>query len=78
MLVQLGWLGGVSMEIEGHWSELGSPTEPGDYLLRRRYKVRVRRQDIELAKARGPDARFGASRTNFRGGDFLIGEITSE
>ena len=37
-------------------------------------KVRVRRQDIELAKARGPDARFGASRANFRGGDFLIGD----
>jgi len=66
------------MEVEGHWSELGSPTEPGEYLLRRRYKVRVQRQDIELAKARGPDARFTASRNYKAGQNFLIGQITSE
>jgi hypothetical protein len=66
------------MEIEGHWSELGSPTEPGEYLLRRRYTVRVRRQDIELAKARGPDARFTASRNYHAGPTFLIGQISSE
>ena len=51
---------------------------PGIIFFEGGTRSRVRRRDIVLAKARGPDARFGASRANFRGGDFFIGEITSE
>jgi hypothetical protein len=56
----------MAEQIEGHWSELGWPKEPCEYLFRGRYKVRVRRQEIELANERGkPDARFTASREGY-------------
>jgi hypothetical protein len=70
----------MAEQIQGRWSEMGSPEEPGEYLLRGRYKVHVRRQDIELAEARGPDVRFTASRDNYLSDEipFLIAQITSE
>jgi hypothetical protein len=51
--------------VSGRWSELGSPTEPGDYHFeyeKEQLRVRVMPQDIEEAKANGgPDAVFRAS-----------------
>jgi|HubBroStandDraft_2_1064218.scaffolds.fasta_scaffold2273616_1 hypothetical protein len=65
--------------VSGRWSELGSPTEPGDCPFeyeKEQLRVRVMPQDIEEAKANGgPDAVFRASGPEKDTGVYLIGRF---
>ena len=67
--------------VPGRWSDLGSPTEPGEYLFqfeneKEKLRVRVTPKDIEDARHYGgPDAVFIANGPHKDTGVYLIHRI---